>query len=71
MLDSPIHPTVQGTGLTDSKHRLGLSAGLVSQRKNRRQWVSLKQEDWRLPELGSYTFSGDKYWILEEQEESA
>lgn len=39
----------------------------MSWRKNRRQWVQLKQKKWRLPELGRSTFSGDKDWILEEQ----
>lgn len=39
----------------------------MSQRKNRRQQAWLKQEEWRLPELGRYTFSRDKYQILEVQ----
>lgn len=36
-------------------------------RKTRRQWAWLKQEEWRLPELGRNTFCRDKYQSLEVQ----
>lgn len=54
--DSPIY-LILPRALTaqTQKQRLWLSTGLVSQRKNRRQWAWLRQEEWRLPELGRYT----------------
>lgn len=60
-LDSPKHLCLSSPLTTqDSEHRLQVSAGLVFQKKNRRQGAQLQQQRYRLEELPRHMFSGEE-----------